>query len=64
MKAKHVIIGMVAAAAVGALIGTLFAPEKGADTRKKLVDGANDLASKVKKGLRRNHVTDDIEVGS
>lgn len=46
------------------MVGTLFAPEKGSDTRKKIVDGANDLASKVKKGLRRNHVTGDMEIGS
>lgn len=73
MKTKHVVIGMMAAAAVGAVVGLLFAPEKGKDTRKKIRDGASDLADRVKdgaydlagkmkKGLRKNHLTDDVEV--
>lgn len=64
MKAKHVVIGMIAAAAVGALVGTLFAPDKGSETRKKIKDAADDLATKVKKGLRKNHLTGEMEVTS
>jgi gas vesicle protein len=62
MKAKNILIGMVAAAAIGALVGTLFAPDKGSETRKKIKDTADDLADKVKKGLRRNVATGNIEV--
>ncbi|MGN6417329.1 MAG: YtxH domain-containing protein [Pseudobacter sp.] len=74
MKTKHVVIGMMAAAAVGAVAGLLFAPASGKDTRKKIADGACDLADSVKNGaydlvgkakksLRKNHLTDDMEVG-
>jgi gas vesicle protein len=63
MKAKNILIGMIAAAAVGALVGTLFAPDKGTDTRQKIKDCADDVISKVKKGLRKNSTTDQMEVG-
>ena len=33
---SNVVIGIAAAAAVGAAIGFLFAPEKGTDLRKKV----------------------------
>jgi gas vesicle protein len=62
MKAKHILTGMIAAAAVGILVGTLFAPYKGSETRRKIRDTADDLANKVKKGLRRNKATGDMEV--
>jgi gas vesicle protein len=62
MKAKHILTGMIAAAAVGILVGTLFAPDKGSETRRKIRDTADDLADKVKKGLRRNKATGDMEV--
>ncbi len=35
MKTSNVILGIVAGAAVGALLGVLFAPDKGTNTRKK-----------------------------
>lgn len=36
MKVEKVIIGVVGGIALGCLAGILFAPEKGAETRKKI----------------------------
>lgn len=64
MKAKQILVGMIAAAAVGALVGTLFAPDKGTDTRRKIRDTADDLMNKMRKGLlRKNSSTGAMEVG-
>lgn len=46
---------LVAGAAIGVAIGLLLAPEKGSDARKKVMDGASDLADKLKDIL--NNVT-------
>lgn len=43
-----ILFAVLAGAAVGAAIGLLFAPEKGSDTRKKIMDAADDLASNLK----------------
>jgi gas vesicle protein len=37
------ILGITVAAAAGAAIGMLIAPEKGTDLQKKIKEGANDL---------------------
>jgi len=51
MKTSKILLGVLAAAAAGALIGILFAPDKGDETRKKIgkkaKDLADDLASKM-----------------
>ena len=43
-----IIIGALAGVAAGIAIGMLLAPEKGADTRQKLVDGYHGLGESLK----------------
>lgn len=37
MKTNKVILGIISGMAIGAVLGVLFAPDKGANTRKKLL---------------------------
>jgi gas vesicle protein len=49
---SKIVLGLMGAAAVGALIGILVAPEKGSDLRKKISSGAGDVADEIGKILR------------
>ena len=42
-----IILGIIGAAAAGAAIGMLLAPEKGSDLRKKIKKSAKDWASHI-----------------
>ena len=44
---SNVVVGIALAAAAGAAIGFLFAPEKGADLRKKVKQNANTWADEL-----------------
>ena len=48
MSSGKVLLGVLAGIAVGALVGTLLAPEKGSDTRQKLADKGDDLLEDFK----------------
>jgi gas vesicle protein len=48
MNAGKVLLGVLAGAAVGASLGILFAPDKGSETRKKIVQKGVDLKDSVK----------------
>ena len=48
MNAGKVITGILIGAAVGAVLGILFAPDKGSVTRKKISQKANDFSDSIK----------------
>jgi len=48
MNSGKVLLGVLAGLAAGALLGVLFAPEKGSDTRKKISKKGEDYADSLK----------------
>lgn len=51
MKSDKIIFGVLGGVAIGALLGVLFAPDKGDDTRKKIMNKSNDYADELKDKL-------------
>ena len=51
MKSGKLIAAILAGAATGALLGILFAPDKGHQTRKKISKKGSDFTDTVKKGM-------------
>ena len=56
MKVLSILVSFLGGAAVGAAVGLLLAPEKGADTRKKLLDQGTKIADRVNETLKRNGI--------
>lgn len=48
MKNNQVILGVLGGLAAGALLGILFAPDKGSNTRKMLLDKGEGYADDLK----------------
>lgn len=63
MSSGKVLLGVLAGVAAGALLGILFAPEKGSVTRKKILDKGEDYADALKNKFNEfvDHVSDKFE---
>ena len=48
MSTGKILLGVLAGVAAGALLGVLFAPAKGSDTRKKICKKGEDCADELK----------------
>ena len=48
MDSGKVILGVLAGAAAGAILGLLFAPDKGSNTRQKITKKGEDYADELK----------------
>ena len=58
MSSSKIITGILIGAAAGAVLGILFAPEKGADTRKRISKKSADLTDSLKSKF--NDLVDSI----
>ena len=58
MSSGKVLLGVLAGLAAGALLGVLFAPDKGAVTRKVIIKKSEDYAEGLKEKF--NEFIDDI----
>jgi len=53
MSTTKLLAAIAAGAAAGAVVGILFAPDKGSETRKKIQEKGTDIADRVKSTLKR-----------
>ncbi len=58
MDTGKVVLGVLAGAAAGALLGILFAPDKGSVTRKKIVDKKDSMNEDLK--AKFNEIIDSL----
>ena len=54
MSTGKVVLGLLAGVAAGAIVGLLFAPSKGSDTRKKIAKKGKSYEKKLKKKFSEN----------
>ncbi|MFN7043604.1 MAG: YtxH domain-containing protein [Flavobacterium sp.] len=53
MKNSNVLLGVLGGVAIGAVLGVLFAPAKGSETRKKIADKGGDLTDSIKESVNK-----------
>lgn len=58
MSSSKVLTGIIAGFAAGAVVGVLFAPDKGEVTRERIAEKSKDLSEDVKK--RYNEVAETV----
>lgn len=51
--ATKVVGSLLLGAAIGGILGVLFAPDKGSETRKKIKAGKDDMTDAMKKKVNR-----------
>ncbi len=63
---SKVALGVLAGMAAGAIVGILFAPDKGSETRKKIAGRSRDIVDGVKESFNelKTAVTDQLESAS
>lgn len=59
MDSEKIVVGVLAGVAVGALLGVLFAPEKGSDTRKMISKKGDDYVDDLKEKF--NDILDEVK---
>lgn len=59
MKASRVVLSIVAGAAVGAVLGVLYAPDKGSNTRRKITSKGGDFMGSIKD--KANHLVETVK---
>jgi gas vesicle protein len=47
MSTSKVLMGFLVGAAVGGVLGILLAPDKGTETRRKIIEKGNDLGDSI-----------------
>ena len=60
MSTGKVLLGVLAGVTAGALIGVLFAPDKGCETRKKVTQKGKDLVTDLE-GTLKNFLAEVTE---
>ncbi len=69
MSTKNLLFGLLVGAAAGAVIGMLYAPDKGENLRRKIKDQTGKLTSDIKDGVDEildnlKNQMDDVKSGS